>query len=66
MKKLLNKWKSHFVKKVKDQAGQGMLEYILLLVIVVGLVFLLKAPLADQVNKIKDQLGTSIGSILGN
>lgn len=67
MKNLLKKFKSHFSKKmVEDQSGQGMLEYILLLVVIVGLVLFLKQPLTEQVTKIKDQLGSSVGSILGN
>ncbi len=66
MKKLIKKFKSHFSKKMNDQSGQGMLEYILLLVVIVGLVLFLKAPLTEQVTKIKDQLSGSVGSILGN
>ena len=66
MKKMMKKLKTHFSKKMKDQSGQGMMEYILLLVVIVGLVFILKQPLKDQVDKIKDQLGASVGSILGN
>ena len=66
MKKLIKKMKSHFANKAKDKSGQGMLEYILLLVVIVGLVLFLKAPLTEQVTKIKDQLAGSVGSILGN
>ncbi len=66
MKKMFKKVKAHFSKKMKDQSGQGMLEYILLVVVIVGLVFFLKAPLTEQVTKVKDQLSNSVGQILGN
>jgi Flp pilus assembly pilin Flp len=66
MKKLMKKLKSNLSNKMKDQSGQGMLEYILLLVVIVGLVLFLKQPLTEQVTKIKDQLAGSVGSILGN
>ena len=66
MKKLLKKMKTNFSAKMKDQAGQGMLEYILLVVVIVGLVFVLKGPLKAQVDNIKGQLEASIGQILGN
>lgn len=66
MKKFMKKLKTHFSTKLQDEGGQGMLEYILLVVVVVGLVFMLKSPLTDQVTKIKDQLASSIGNILGN
>lgn len=65
MKKMFKKVKAHFSKKMKDQGGQGMLEYILLVVVIVGLVFFLKTPLTEQVTKIKDQLQSSVGQILG-
>ncbi len=66
MKKLFKKLKTNFSEKMKDESGQGMLEYILLVVVIVGLVLALKGPLTDQVNGIKDKLSGSIGSILGN
>ncbi len=64
MKKMLKKMKTHFSKKMKDQGGQGMLEYILLVVVIVGLVFFLKQPLKDQVESIQSKLKESVGSIL--
>jgi hypothetical protein len=61
MKKLMNKWKSHFNKKMSDQSGQGMLEYILLLVVVVALVLLFKKEVSgafsDKINDLKTQMG---------
>lgn len=66
MKKLFIKFKNHFSKKiVKDERGQGMLEYILLVVVVVGLVVLLKPYLKDQVESIKTNLTTAIGQVTG-
>ena len=50
MKKLKN-----FAKTLwKDESGQGMAEYVLLLVIVVGLVFMFKDKIASAV---KDKMG---------
>lgn len=66
MKKLLKKLKTNFSEKVKDQSGQGMLEYILLLVVIVGLVLFLKEPLKTQVEGIQGKLKESVGSIIGN
>lgn len=66
MKKLMIKLKTNFSQKMKDQRGQGMLEYILLLVVIVGLVFLLKEPLKTQVESIQGKLKDSVGSIIGN
>lgn len=66
MKKMIKKVKAHFSKKMKDQSGQGMLEYILLVVVIVGLVLVLKKPLGDQVNDIQEKLKGSVGSILNN
>ncbi len=66
MKKMIQKLKSHFSAKIKDQSGQGMLEYILLLVVIVGLVLFLKEPLKKQVESIQGKLEGSVGSIIGN
>lgn len=64
MKNMIKKLKSNISKKMKDQSGQGMLEYILLLVVIVGLVLFLKQPLKDQVESIQGKLKDSVGSIL--
>jgi hypothetical protein len=64
MKNLIKKLKSNISKKMSDQSGQGMLEYILLVVVIVGLVLFLKEPLKTQVDSIKDKLGSSIGDII--
>jgi Flp pilus assembly pilin Flp len=66
MKKILKKLKSRLPKKMSDESGQGMLEYILLLVVIVGLVLMLKEPLKNQVEGIQGKLKDSVGSILGN
>lgn len=64
MNKIVTNLKFHFSKKMKDQRGQGMLEYILLVVVVVGLVLFLKEPLTKQVTEIKDKLGSSVSDII--
>lgn len=67
MKKLIKNLKSHFFKKtVKDQRGQGMMEYILLLVIVVGLVFVFKGQLKTQFDSVMANIQGSVGNVLQN
>lgn len=67
MKNLTNKlFKSKFAKLVKNQRGQGMLEYILLVVVIVGLVLALKGPLKGKVSEIQDKLGADISGVLSN
>lgn len=62
MKKLTN-----FFKKLwKDESAQGATEYILLLVIVVGLVFLLKDRIKPIIDGKISELGGLIDSIKGN
>ena len=56
------------VKKIskhllKDERGQGMLEYILLLVIVVAVVMLFKKPLMEMVSGKIDDLKSAVGSV---
>lgn len=46
----MNKLKKFSKKLVKNNKGQGMVEYILLLVIVVGLVMAFKKPIMEAVN----------------
>jgi Flp pilus assembly pilin Flp len=46
----------------KDEAAQGMVEYVLLLVIVVGLVVAFKGKLKDKVDGLIGNLGTQIDS----
>ena len=50
---------------VNNERGQGMLEYILLVVVIVGLVFAAKGFLGDRVNDIKDRMASEVGNVLG-
>jgi Flp pilus assembly pilin Flp len=50
----------------KNERGQGMVEYILLLVIVVGIVFLFKGKIMEQVNTALGELSGKMGDVLGN
>lgn len=57
------------IKKSKDlvnnERGQGMLEYILLVVVIVGLVIAAKGFLGPKMEEIQGQLGDKIGEVLG-
>lgn len=46
---------------IQDESAQGATEYILLLVIVVGLAAVFKKPIMDAVRSKTEALGTSIG-----
>ena len=50
----------------KDESGQGAVEYILLLVVVVGIITLLKGPMQDSLKGSVDKLTRQIGSFNGN
>ena len=64
MKKLIKNLKSHFSKKlVKDERGQGMMEYILLLVIVVGLVLMFKNQITGTLSTKVQELTQSISGV---
>jgi Flp pilus assembly pilin Flp len=45
-----------------DESGQGATEYILLLVVVVGVAFLFKGKIMEILTSKLGELGTSIGS----
>lgn len=49
MRKLLKKLKS-------DERGQGTAEYVLLLVIVIGLIIAFKGPITAKVNGLVEQI----------
>lgn len=61
-----------FIKKFRknsqlnNEKGQGMLEYILLVVVIVGLVIAAKSFLGPKMDDIQGQLGEKIGEVLGN
>ena len=49
-KKLISRAKE--IKLLKENKGQGMVEYVLLLVVIIGLVFAFKKPIVDKFNQI--------------
>ena len=48
---------------LKNQSGQGATEYILLLVVVVGLVLAFKKPIMEKMKGKVDSLGTSMDQV---
>lgn len=52
----------NFIKSLwKDESAQGATEYILLLVVVVGLALMFKGQIRGQVDKLITQLGDGLG-----
>lgn len=49
---------------VKNQSGQGATEYILLLVVVVGLVFAFKGKILEKMDTANKSLGTKMDGVL--
>ena len=62
MKKFGHRVKAAFM----DESGQGATEYILLLVVVVGLVIMFKGQIRQAITTQLDQLSQSITSFNGN
>lgn len=56
-------FKSFSKKLLKNQAGQGATEYILLLVVVVALVIMFKGQIQKTVNEKISELQGMIGSV---
>jgi len=48
---------------IQNNRGQGATEYILLLVVVVGLVLAFKKPIMEKMNKKVDDLGASMDQV---
>lgn len=48
---------------IKNQSGQGATEYILLLVVVVGLVMAFKKPITDRFNKQVETVGSKMDEV---
>lgn len=59
----MNKLKSISKKLLKNERGQGATEYILLLVVVVGLVVLFKDQIKETVDSKVGELRESISSV---
>ena len=49
---------------LKNNAGQGATEYILLLVVIVGLVFAFKGPIMEKFKKANDKLGADMENVI--
>ena len=58
----MTKVKNFFKQLWKDESAQGATEYILLLVVVVGLAMVFKDRIKSLIGSKLDQLGSSIGS----
>lgn len=58
----MNKIKSKLIELIKDESGQGATEYILLLVVVVGISFVFKDKITEVVKSKVEELGGRIGS----
>ncbi len=58
----MKKMKSFFQNLWKDESGQGMVEYALLLVIIIAVLTVFKKPLMDAVS---ERMGDIKGKITG-
>ncbi len=52
------------VKFLKNQKGQGMVEYILLLVVVIGLVFAFKGKITAKFNDVMGKTEAGMDSVV--
>lgn len=59
----MKKLRSFSKKLFKNKKGQGMTEYILLLVVVVGIVMMFKGKIMGIIKDKTDQLGSNINSV---
>lgn len=62
----MNKFKSFSKRLLKNRKGQGMVEYILILVVVVAIVMAVKEPLkayvgGDMMETLKSAIGNAMG-----
>ena len=63
--KKLNKGKvKKNMKFLKNQKGQGMVEYVLLLVVVIGLVFAFKTPMLKAFNDATGRATSGMDGVL--
>lgn len=56
----MKRLKSKAKKVIQNQKGQGMVEYILILVVVVGLVMMFRKQISETVKSKIDSLGSDI------
>ncbi len=61
----MKKLKSFFKSKAKDQSGQGMAEYVLLIVVVVGVAFMFKDKIKGMVETKLNDVGSQFQSFDG-
>lgn len=65
MKKKINDGKAKKNSKFfKNQKGQGMVEYVLLLVVIIGLVMAFKKPITDKFNEITGKATSSMDNVV--
>ena len=63
--KKLNKGKmKKNLKFLKNQKGQGMVEYVLLLVVIIGLVMAFKKPITDKFNDITGKATENMDAVV--
>lgn len=61
MKKLIKKFKKN---PIKNEKGQGMVEYILLLVIVIGIVFAFKGRIKSMFDSAVGKADSGVNDII--
>lgn len=49
---------------LKNQKGQGMVEYVLLLVVIIGLVMAFKKPITEKFNEITGKATSGMDSVV--
>ncbi|MBX2987976.1 MAG: hypothetical protein KF802_08760 [Bdellovibrionaceae bacterium] len=62
----MNQIKSFSKRLLKNTKGQGMVEYILLLVVVVAIVMAMKTPLTKYAADYIEQLNGKIGNVFNS
>ena len=65
MKNLIRKLKKS-KEIVANQRGQGMLEYVLLVVVVVGLIVIARPFFNQKIQDLTGEINTKIGDVLTN
>ena len=67
IKNLFKKFKKSKAQKVlANDKGQGMLEYILLVVVLVGIIVTAKQFLGPKMDEIQGKLGDAISGVIDN
>jgi Flp pilus assembly pilin Flp len=52
------------LKFVKNQKGQGMVEYVLLLVVIIGLVMAFKKPIKEKFDQVTGKATDDMGAVI--